>query len=733
MDNTKRGSHVWSFSTIGGVKRVNLESGSDLVHLHELDPKLWTALSCPASDLEIDRKTLELIDTDSDGQIRVPEILGAIDWIVSVINNPDDLLKQASEFPLSAINTHTEQGRQLLDSARTILKNLGKESATSLFVEDTSDTTRIFAGTLFNGDGIITEDTVGGNEELSMLLAEVMVYAGSAVDRNGKAGVTQEIVQLFFDECEKYAAWYAKQEAAPEVILPLDDSTDAAYSNYLQVKAKIDDFFLRCRLAAFDHQSTETLNLQVARVESIADKDLSDCISEIAGYPIAKVRANGSLPLATGINPAWEAHIAVFKRLVTDRLFSGKDSITEEEWIKVSQTFAAFAQWKSEKEGASVELLGLTRIREILAGSMKDQLTALIASDMAVESEANNIILVDKLVRYHRDLFTLLKNFVTFFDFYTPGGKAVFQAGTLYIDQRSCDLCIRVRDMARQGALAQYGGMYLIYCECTSKATNEKMTIVAALTNGDVDDLVIGRNAIFYDRQGLDWDATIVKIMENPTSIKQAFFAPYRKLSNLIETQVHKAASAANEKIAAKMNENVVAASAKGEELKTTNDVSQAPPPPPPPPPPFDVAKFAGIFAAIGLAIGALGTVLAAAIGGFMKLTWWKMPLVIMGILLIISAPSMILAYLKLRKRNLAPILDANGWAINARVKINIQFGRTLTQLAALPKDAKVNLNDPFTKKSFPIIPALLILLIIVGGILYLLQKQGLIHIHMPM
>ena len=733
MDNTKRGSHVWSFSTIGGVKRVNLESGSDLVHLHELDPKLWTALSCPASDLEIDRKTLELIDEDKDGQIRVPEILSAIDWIVSVINNPDDLLKQAGEFPLLAINTDTVQGKQLLDSAKTILKNLGKESATSLFVEDTSDTARIFAGTLFNGDGVITEDTVGGNDELTMLLPEIIKHAGSTGDRNGKPGITQEIVQVFFEECEKYAAWFAKQEAAPSAILPFEDSTDVAYNSYSKVKSKVDDFFLRCRLAAFDHQSTETLNLQVARVESIADRDLSDCISEIAGYPIAKVRANGSLPLATGINPAWEAHIAAFKQLVTDKLFSGKDSITEEEWGKVSQTFAAFAQWQSEKDGSSVEMLGLARIREILGGGMKGLLTALIERDMAVESEANNIILVDKLVRYHRDLFTLLKNFVTFFDFYTPGAKAVFQAGTLYIDQRSCDLCIRVRDMARQGALAQYSGMYLIYCECTSKATNEKMTIVAALTNGDVDDLVIGRNAIFYDRQGLDWDATIVKIMENPTSIKQAFFAPYRKLSNLIETQVHKAASAANEKIAAKMNENVTAASAKGEELKVTNDGSQAsPPPPPPPPPPFDVGKFAGIFAAIGLAIGALGTVLAAAIGGFMKLSWWKMPLVIMGILLIISTPSMILAYLKLRKRNLAPILDANGWAINARVKINIQFGRMLTQLAALPKDAKVNLNDPFTKKSFPIIPAILILLTIIAGLLYLLQKQGLIHIHMP-
>ncbi len=731
MENTKRGSHTWGFSTIGGVKRVNLESGQDLVHLHELDPKLWTALSCPASDLEIDRKTLELIDSDKDGQIRVPEILNAIDWIVSVINNPDDLLQQSHEFPLSAINIQTEQGRLLLDSAKTILKNLGKGSATSLSVEDTSDTQRIFAGTLFNGDGVITEDTVGCNESLLQLFSEVVQYGGSVVDRNGKPGITLEIVQSFFEDCAQYAAWFTKQYADPMVILPFGEHTGPAFNVYKSIKSKVDDYFLRCRLAAFDHQSTETLNLQVARVELIADKDLNDCIDAIAAYPIAKVKANSSLSLTSGINPAWEAQIATFKHLVTDYLFPGKDSINEEEWSKVSPAFAAFTQWMSEKGGTRVELLGIERIRTIIGGEGRGQLEELIGRDVALESEANNIILVDKLVRYYRDLFTLLKNFVTFFDFYTPGAKAVFQAGTLYIDQRSCDLCIKVRDMAKQGALAQYSGMYMIYCECTSKATNEKMTIVAALTNGDVDDLVIGRNAIFYDRNGVDWDATIIKIMENPTSIRQAFFTPYRKLSNLIETQINKAASAANEKIAAKMSEQVVTTSTKVDEMRSEKDAA-APPPPPPPPPPFDVAKFAGIFAAIGLAIGALGTALAAAIGGFMKLTWWKMPLAVMGILLLISGPSMIMAYLKLRKRNLAPILDANGWAINARVKINIQFGRMLTHLAELPKDAKINLNDPFTKKKFPIIPALLLLIVVVAVVLYLMQSQGWIHIQMP-
>ena len=86
------------FSSVGGVNRVNLESGEDLIRLGELDQKLWTALSCPVRGLEIDSKTLELIDTDHDGQIRVPEILAALKWIISVINDPSDLLKQENKF-----------------------------------------------------------------------------------------------------------------------------------------------------------------------------------------------------------------------------------------------------------------------------------------------------------------------------------------------------------------------------------------------------------------------------------------------------------------------------------------------------------------------------------------------------------------------------------------------------------------------------------------------------------
>ncbi len=697
---------------------MNLETGTDIQNLANLDPKLWTALSCPVDGLEIDKKTLEIIDIDNDGKIRVPELIAAAEWVTSILKNPDDLLKEEPVFQLSSINENSELGKTLLESAQIILKNLGKENATTLTVEETSDIEKIFAGTRFNGDGVITEDSTT-NPELITIIQEIISCLGSVIDRGGKLGITLDLINSFIENCQKYAEWLAKKNANLESILPFGENTEIAYQNFCTIKSKIDDYFIRCRLAAFDSQSTEVLNLQVARVESITANDLSNCIEEIAAYPLAKIEGNKALPISTGINPVWEKSISDFKQLIVTPLFQNKDHITEVEWNKIIESFKAYSQWMSEKDGSIVESLGIERVQTILSGTFKEQLNYLIEQDKDLEDEANNIILVDKLVRYHRDLFTLLKNFVTFFDFYTPDSKAIFQAGTLYIDQRSCDLCIKVSDMDKHASMVSFSGMFLMYCDCTSRSTNEKMTIVAALTNGDIDNLVVGKNALFYDRNGLDWDATVVKIVDNPISIRQAFFSPYRKISRFIETQINKFATAQDDKVTGDMTKGIENVPIKAEEAKAKKD----------PPAPFDVGKFVGIFAAIGLAIGAIGTAIGSLIAGFLGLTWWKMPIAFIGLLLLISGPSMIIAYLKLRKRNLAPILDANGWAINASAVVNIQFGNTLTHLAELPKGAKINLNDPFTKKKRPILPAIFIISIIIGVVLYFLWKYGFMHL----
>lgn len=726
-------AHIWHFSRIGGVNRVSLETGNDLVQLGQLDQKLWTALSCPVHGLEIDAKTLELIDSDKDNRIRVPEILEATRWLTSLIKNPDDILKGSAVLPLSAINDETDEGKNLLASARQILINIGKADATEISVDDTSDTVRIFAETRFNGDGIITEEA-SDDEAIRQTMRDIIACMGSVTDRNGKEGISMEQIETFYQNCEDYAQWYGQYEADPEKIAPFGESTAGAYAAFLAVKSKIDDYFLRCRLAQYDTDSTAILNTPSTQYDSISTKDLNSCMDDIAAFPLAKIETMGILSLVRGINPAWEKALDDFRQLVVVPVCGHHEILTEEDMETISRRFDDYQNWQNGKCGTAVEALGIATIHETLAGNTKETLCALIEQDKALETASDNILLVEKLVRYYRDLYLLLKNYVTFHDFYSPGAEAIFQVGKLYIDQRCCDLCLRVNDMSKHNSFAGLSGICLLYCSCYSKTLNEKMTIVAALTDGDFKNISVGRNAIFYDKKGNDWDATIIKVIDHPISIRQAFWLPYRRVSQFFSSQIEKFASSKDKEVHTAATTHIETTATKADHgiTQSIHNPDGTPAAPVTPPPaaaqqPFDIGKFVGIFAAISLAIGAIGSAIATLLTGFFSLAVWKMPLAIFGFFLVFSGPSMILTWLKLRRRNLAPLLDANGWAINAQANINIAFGHTLTHLAKLPPNAKLNTIDPFARKKNPLWLILMLIIIVLGVATYLAWHSGLL------
>lgn len=344
--------------------------------------------------------------------------------------------------------------------------------------------------------------------------------------------------------------------------------------------------------------------------------------------------------------------------------------MTEEKFAEMGKQIADYEAGKAAAEGANA--------------------AALIAAQAKYKP-------LEKLLLLCRDFVTLLRNFVSFQDFYAKRGKsllgrgnaqdapwAIFQAGTLVIDQRACNLCLKVSDMGKHNAQAPDSGMYLIYCNCKHQATGQTMTIVAAMTVGEIRNLKVGKNALFYDRQGRDWEAEVVKIIDNPISIGQAFWSPYRKLGEWVSGLITKSAAEKEKKSFADMTAKLQTPPAAGQAAQ---------------PAPFDIAKFAGIFAAIGMAIGALGTFLTGLLDEVGKIAengWWAIPALIICILLAISGPSMVLAWMKLRKRNLAPLLNANGWAINADAIVNVLFGNTLTEQAQYPI---MKLKDPFQKK----------------------------------
>ena len=409
---------------------------------------------------------------------------------------------------------------------------------------------------------------------------------------------------------------------------------------------------------------------------------LQDVKAAIAGATIT-AQATPEAPYAADVMAAYkacqEAYAQYFQTaklqalgLATLPADAAVPGLTEEQFTEMGKKIAEYEAGKAAAESANAAALA------------------------AAQAQYKPL---EKLLLLCRDYVTLLHNFVSFQDFYAKRGKAllgrgnadespwaIFQAGTLVIDQRACNLCLKVSDMGKHNTQAADSGMYLIYCNCKHQATGQTMQIVAAMTVGDIRNLKVGKNALFYDRQGRDWEAEVVKIIDNPISIGQAFWSPYRKLGDWVSGLITKSAAEKEKKSFADLTTKLQTPPAAGQAAQPAQ------------PAPFDIAKFAGIFAAIGMAIGYIGaffTSLATGVKDIALYAWWALPVAIISLFLVISGPSMILAWMKLRKRNLAPLLNANGWAVNADAIVNVLFGNTLTEQAQYPI---VKLKDPHAK-----------------------------------
>jgi len=680
--------HEWKYASLGGSPRIVISSGADIASLKELDQKKWTVLSCPTSDLgNLDAKTVAILDEDGDGRIRAMEVIKAAGFMAEVLKDDDLMLTGADALPLSEIDDATDKGRIVLTSAKRMLSNLGTPEKSEISVADTIDSAALFAKSRFNGDGIITSAT---SEELGELVGKVGACCGTVTDRSGEQGIDADKVEAFYAACADYDAWSAAGEKNPDT-RPYGDGTSAACAAVDAVSAKIDDYFVRCKLIAFDPATADAVDVPVEKLAAIGSENLSEKSSEISIYPIARPTAEVALPY-DAINPAWQEAFATFKASVLDKDFPEAKSLDEKGWAEVKSKLAPYRAWMGEKKGAQVEQLGLADVRAILKADKKQSLLSLIGEDKAMAGEYDGMETVAKALLLLRDFHSFLRSYVVFSDFYNraKGTRGLFEAGKLYIDQRCCDLCIKVNDMSKHADMAKLSGMFLIYCKCTSKDGNA-MDIVAVMTDGDTADLRPGKNGIFYDNEGKDWDATVTNIVDNPISVAQAFWSPYRKFRDFCVGLVNKSAADKESKMTA--NLQTAAQSATAAPAAAAAGTAQANAKKPG----FNIAEFAGIFAAIGMAIGYIGSFFVSLAKGVSSTPWWEILMIIAAIMLLISGPSCFIAWTKLRRRNLGPVLNANGWAINSKVLVGIPFGRLLTSVAKYPK---VPVTDPVSGKA---------------------------------
>ncbi|MCR4666775.1 MAG: ABC transporter permease [Desulfovibrio sp.] len=694
---SEKTNFIWHCQRMGGTDQVMLSTMDELRHLRDLDPKLWGALSCPARGLEFNKRTLELLDLDKDGRIRMPEILDAVEWLCARVNDTATIPLEPTSMPLSAISEETEEGKRLKTTATTILKTLGADTDT-ITPSEVETAAEKAAGQSFNGDGILPpfEDM---ESDVKEFVEAGLAIVGGAQDAGGSAGLNKELADALIAELQTYADW---QDAVRNTQHPVPD-TEGAWALLQEIKPKVDDYFLRCELASFAPEATAPLNAETRLAQAAEKSDIE--LDDLLTMPLSRVEGGKELLLTEGLNPIWKERIEAFTEKVAP-LLANPGKLSKENWISIQNAFADYQKALEsrpsvqcydagsfappENPAKALEDLGEEGVTRLLNKDIHSAFHDLCDRDLANAAASEDIAELEKLVLFYCNMHRLLMNFVSFYDFYTLRPNVTFRAGTLYIDGRSCQLCVPVDDIAKHSAMAAMSQLCLLYCECTRHAEDGTITgtrsIMAVLTAGTDDVLVEGRNGVFVDNTGCDWDAKLVKIVHNPISFRQAMWSPYKRISKM--------AGEAVAKFASDKSAEGLAATQKGMSSLATPKPASAPAAP------FDISKGVGIFAAVGIALGAIGTAIGSIAQALFSLAWWQFPLLILGIFAVISGPSVFLAWLKFRKRTFGPVLEASGWAVNTQLPINIKLGSALTSVAKQPENIeRQSILDPFREE----------------------------------
>lgn len=666
-------AYKWKFFKSARCVQAKLEKGEDIAALGELDQKLWTVLSASTDGLRFDPATLKLLDGDGDGRIRVPEVLAAVDWMKARFKNLDFLFKGEDQISLSELRDDTEDGKALLKSFKNILYRAGHQDATTISLGDVTGTTAIFNGQPFNGDGIVTANSTS-DTTLSDIIAKIIATKGAVKDRCGDDGVDQAHADAFFADCAAFLAWRAKEKD----VAVLGDKTPQAYAAFAAVETKIDEYF-----------------------------------TPPADLPLVADDPTPTLPLTSGVNPLWLGKFRAFAADAVAPMLNAADveSISRDEWAMVKSKLAPYGAWKATKAGADVESLGDALLANIVKdGKTQTAVNDLIGKDLALAEEYAHLVDCERALRYARNLATWLCNYVNQANIYDPSRDNVFRTGKLLIDGRECQLCFHVVNEGAHAALAEKSKCCLLYVKLSRKATGESREVCAVVTAGPTAPLYAGRNGIFYDTDGNDWDAVVVKVVEAQVSLKEAFWAPWAKIATTLSEQCKKFLSSKQDAAVSKVGSDATAA------VAASQPASAATPAPAP-----NGAALASSVAALGVGVGMAGAACAGLIGLIAGLPLWKVLAGVCAIILLVSLPSVILAWFKLRARDLGAILNAGGWAVNRPLYFSIGLAKTFTRPVKMPMGSAVA-RDPYATHG--VLKTILLLLVLAGAAVGLCWKM---------
>lgn len=661
------------FHRFGRSHHLRIETAQDLAAVLELAPAHWIAISAPIDGIHLDPDFMARLDTDADGRIRPEELRKAIEWTLAHLVDRSGLEAGADALRVAAIDPNSPDGPRLLKAIERVGATDGvlHLSTTRTVVDALEALPASPAGVIRPG----VEDSA----QTRALLEAVIALTGGVPHPSGSAGVDAASLKAGLDGIALEAAWRSER------VQPFGDRTAALHTTWQQARRRVDRFFARCALVAVDRGLVDRFNLPPADTVGASKATEAELRALLESAPLATPNAEGVLRLDGGLNPAFRAEIAALRAgPLTEVLGEPPATLDEPAWRRCCAQFTAYDAWISRRPTAALASLSDAALEALTADAPRTGALRLIEDARRNAVALEDLQALERLLLFQAYLMRFCNNYVSFPDLYLRGRRALFDTGDLVMDGRRFNLAVRVPNRKIHVAATAQCNIYVMYLEITGKSI-KPYEVAVAVTSGGRGNLMVGKRGIFTDVEGRELDARVVQVAKNPISLQEAVFAPFKRLAGIVTGKIESMTSSAEkklEKVGQSAVGSVESAVKKGADTRAGAAAQQAPKTT------ATAGSTGGMLAGGGIALAAVGSSLAFISRTIAEMSWLAILSGLGGAIMAVVLPALVLAFIKLRRRDLSPMLEGSGWAINARMKLTRAQARYFTERPDYPRDA---------------------------------------------
>lgn len=702
------------FRLIGGSRQMLIAKGEDLRVIASMDVAHWAMTGTQTDSLICNKDFLAAMDSDQNNRIRCDEVKAALNWIFARLKDLGGFERKSDSIRLADLNLDTAEGKTMYDAIQVALANLGCPDAKEISFSQISDHEKLVSAALQNGDGVIPPEPVEKDDPLAAdCIRSIMKLTGSKKDLSGAEGIDKELLAKFEKLAADYLVWIGEYDAAPEKMLPYGEKTGALFNAMTAIAEKTDSFFRSAATLRFGNVSrgaSDTL-----AYDPLAPETVSNFLEK---SPIANPAETAELVRGSDtLNPLWREKVNAFFDALDAAEGSPVAKLDVDSWNALKAKLAPYGGWSSRKNTDIFDAFDRNQLRSYAEKNVYAVLYKLIENDVAVSTDLANCKEVRKLILFQQYMMDFLNNFVCLHNLFDPDLPSMIQVGKLVMDGRMFTLCTLVPNVAEHKKIVMESDICVMYLDVVRKtgADQKSMKIAVAVTSGHVRNIFIGKCGVFYTEDGAVWDAKIFDFVRQPVSVSEAIKEPFYKFAEFIQRQADK----------------LFATRSKQYETNVSNSIqAHAQPVGKPAPPPAAVPGAPGPMMLLsgGLGIAALGSAFAFIASSLQGISFSTVMAVLLGIMLIFGGPIILISLIKLFNRNLSRFFEANGNAINMKMRLSLKMGRFFTFVPKVPFSMLVMpeffYNSMAEKQRgmniwLKLTIWLLVLLLLTGGIIY--------------